>query len=162
MTRLLPRDSDGKAAGDETPELDLLEAIPPDIRQAVESLPEDSRLLVAQVFLKHSGPLPAPWIIKRYEEIIPGSAERFLEMLERQENHRIDWENQARADASKFTARGQWMGFSMFLASIVAALTLGMFDKPVVGAAIGVSSLLAALVGRLALRPRRDPEQDAD
>ena len=161
MNSLSPQDSDSKPGG-ERPEFDLLEAMPPEVKQAVEKLPEDSRSVVAQVFLRHSGSLPAPWIIKGYEEIIPGSALRFLEMLERQEKHRIEWENKARTDASKITSRGQWMGFSMFFGAIVAAVTLGVLDKPIVGSAIGISSLLAAILGRFDLRARRDSGQDND
>ena len=46
MNSLSPQDSDSKPSG-ERPEFDLLEAMPPEVKQAVEKLREDSRSVVA-------------------------------------------------------------------------------------------------------------------
>ena len=40
-----------------------------------------------------SGPLPAPESLAKYDNIIPGSAERILVMAEKEQNHRHQTEN---------------------------------------------------------------------
>lgn len=42
-----------------------------------------------------SGPLPAPVDFQRYEEILPGAANRILEIVERQQSHQHDQERLA-------------------------------------------------------------------
>jgi len=37
----------------------------------------------------HSGPLPHPEILSRYDEVIPGAAERILKMAENEQKNRI-------------------------------------------------------------------------
>ena len=42
-----------------------------------------------------SGPLPPPETLAKYNEIVPGSAERIISMAEKQSDHRMGLENKA-------------------------------------------------------------------
>ena len=54
---------------------------------------EQVRQVVAEVIRSEfSGPIPPPNIIKGYEEVLPGSADRILAMAEKQSNHRQEME----------------------------------------------------------------------
>jgi len=50
--------------------------------------------VIAQIQEYHSGPLPPPGVIKQYNEIIPGSAERILKMAEKEQEHRFEMNKQ--------------------------------------------------------------------
>lgn len=43
----------------------------------------------------HSGPLPAPEDLARYDDLLPGAAERIFAMAEREQNHRLSMEREA-------------------------------------------------------------------
>ena len=57
---------------------------PVEISESEEELEE----LSVRVSEKFAGPIPPPPIMKRYEEILPGSANRILKMAENQSEHR--------------------------------------------------------------------------
>lgn len=42
---------------------------------------------------QYSGPMPDPSSMEHYEQILPGSAERLLTLVEKQTNHRLKMEN---------------------------------------------------------------------
>lgn len=44
--------------------------------------------VVVRAIEQHSGPIPHPDIIKQYEEILPGAADRIISMAENQSSHR--------------------------------------------------------------------------
>jgi uncharacterized membrane protein len=65
-----------------------------------------------------SGPLPSPAIMKQYEEILPGSAERILKMAEKQSDHRMALESAIIPKQQKESSRGQLFAFVLSLALI--------------------------------------------
>ena len=42
-----------------------------------------------------TGPIPSPDAFQQYDEILPGAADRILEMAEKQSDHRMEWEQRA-------------------------------------------------------------------
>ena len=54
-----------------------------------------------------------------YDEVLPGSAERILRMAEKEQDHRIGWEDEALHKTSRQGHLGLWLGF------FIAALALG-------------------------------------
>jgi len=61
------------------------------VRDAVD-LPKgiiDQQVLM-QTLMYHSGPLPSPEVFGKYDEILPGAADRILKMTEKQLEHRIE------------------------------------------------------------------------
>jgi len=61
-----------------------------------------------------AGPLPPPQAIQKYEEIIPGAANRILEMTEKQQAHRFDMERKVIAGDSTRSLLGMIFGFITF------------------------------------------------
>ncbi len=77
---LAPAKSDGEARD-----------IPSVVRQIIEARAEF-----------HSGPLPLPSTFAKYDEILPGAAERILALAEAQAAHRRDMEMQRLQSRVKF------------------------------------------------------------
>jgi uncharacterized membrane protein len=70
--------------------------------------------IFAQSF--HSGPLPAPETLKKYDEIVPGLAERIVKMAESQGAHRIELEKSVIKNQISESKRGQY--FALFIALV--------------------------------------------
>ena len=49
-------------------------------------------VVVRQAYAAFSGPLPPPSLLKGYEEVCPGSADRIITMAEKQQQHRHSME----------------------------------------------------------------------
>ena len=156
----LPTDSTGPI---DPPESGALEALPPKVREAIETLPEEARsVVVAHASVQHSGPLPHPRLVREYDEIVPGAGERLLKMVEKQEDHRIDWESKALEYAARDKRRGHWLGACVTVIGLLGAIALAVADKVVVGVALGIGSPLAALVANrlFAMREEKPPRED--
>lgn len=52
---------------------------------------EENRVVVHQS-TSFSGPLPPPEILRRFDEVVPGAAERIIKMAEEQSGHRRELE----------------------------------------------------------------------
>jgi uncharacterized membrane protein len=52
--------------------------------------PDTSQKLTRTSVQAFSGPLPPPSVLKGYEEVVRGSAERILVMAEKQQDHRTE------------------------------------------------------------------------
>lgn len=104
------------------------------------------QIVQAQISASYSGPLPPPDILIRYNEAVPGAAERIIAMAEEQSTHRMALENRV-VDAD---IRRSNLGL---IAGVVVALGFGagsfvaiIAGQPVAGAIIGGVDLVA-LVG---------------
>lgn len=53
---------------------------------------ENTKAIIAQIASEFSGPLPPPKIMRGYEEILPGAADRIMKMAEQQSAHRQSME----------------------------------------------------------------------
>jgi len=94
-----------------------------------------NRVLVAhqEIF---SGPLPHPEILKKYEEVVPGTGKVIVETFEKQARHRMSVENVVIASDIKnetlgiFIAGGMGFsgfflaGFALYLDRDITALTI--------------------------------------
>jgi uncharacterized membrane protein len=104
------------------------------------------QIVEAHVESIYSGPLPPPDVLIRYNDAVPGAAERILTMAERQSSHRIDLEK-AVVDADiKRANRGLAAGIVVALAFGAGAFVLILSGHDLVGAVIGGGDLVA-LVG---------------
>ncbi len=75
-------------------------------------IPEQKKKLVRQTTI-HSGPLPHPETLQKYNEIIPNGAERIMIMAEKQQNHRIEIEKIAISGQVHESKMGQRFAFIM-------------------------------------------------
>ena len=118
--------------------------LPP--KAVLDALPEHVRVAVVEA-ASFSGPLPPPAMYSEYERALPGSAERILAMAEKEQNHRIAWEETALGTSVRETKLGQWFGFAIAVACIGAAMFLAVNEHDVVAViALGISAV--GLVGR--------------
>ena len=95
------------------------------------------------------GPIPPPQVIRDYEKVLPGAAERIFALAERQAAHR-----------QRFDSRGQALGFLVAITAVAGGLLLLAFDKPltgVAGAIAAVSGLAALFAWERAWKKRQTP-----
>jgi uncharacterized membrane protein len=67
------------------------------------------------------GPLPPPAALEKFDQIVPGSADRILRMAESEQQHRQAYERDGLAAAVREARRGQYLGAVICLAAVVAA-----------------------------------------
>lgn len=93
-----------------------------------------------------SGPLPHPEILKKYNEIAPGTAERIIKMAEGQFLHRTELEKKViNSDISR-SKWGQILGFIIAIFGLSVAGFVSVYGNAWAGGIIGVGTL-ATLVG---------------
>lgn len=105
-----------------------------------------------------SGPLPHPEMFKKYEEILPGSADRILTMAEEQGKHRREIEKVVIRTESKSSSRGSVFAFILAIVVVLVGGTLVFFDKPGWGMVIILGGL-GTLVGTF-IKGRKDKSKD--
>lgn len=99
---------------------------------------------IQQVY--YQGPLPPPNALEKYENILPGSAERILRMAEAQAIHRQKQEEKI-VNTTTFTQKlGIGFGFSIAMSGILGGifLIISGFD---VGGLVAILGTLTALTG---------------
>lgn len=82
---------------------------------------DKAAILMATYEEKFSGPLPHPNHLAAYEQTLPGAADRILTMAEKQQNHRMNLENQVIPSEVQINKRGQLFAFIMGLVLIAAS-----------------------------------------
>lgn len=75
-------------------------------RPPIQSQQTDGGPLVRQAEISYSGPLPPPGVLKGFEQVLPGAAERIFVMAEKQLDHRIDIEKAAVESGIRNSAAG--------------------------------------------------------
>jgi uncharacterized membrane protein len=93
-----------------------------------------------------SGPLPPPEVLKEYNDILPGLADRIMKMAEKQSTHRQKIEdNVIGSDAYRANA-GLWMGVGVAVLSILAGTYLIAIGHDWAGVSMG-TVVVVALAG---------------
>lgn len=101
---------------------DLLEAVPEDKKGTVY------RALTIIQQESYEGPIPHPRIIREYERILPGSADRILSMAEKQQEHRIVIEKKAVESQLRQSRTGQKFAFVIFLVGLAISVVFAYLD----------------------------------
>lgn len=82
--------------------------------------------------------LPSPEILEAYDTVLAGSATRIIEMFEREQAHRHQWEYRALRVHQVSTLLGQALGFLIAVAIFASATIIGMSGNATAGAMIWV------------------------
>lgn len=98
---------------------------------------------------KASDALPDPELLEAYNYVVEGSAAKLLEMFEREQIHRHDWERRALRVHQFSTVLGQSLGFMIAVAIFASAAVIGIYGDTTIGAFIWVFGM--ALVCMTAL-----------
>jgi uncharacterized membrane protein len=148
------------------------------IQQAVAAAtppqPPQVQTQIQTVTQAFQGPIPPPDTLQRYDQIIPGAAERILTMAENETAHRHLQEDQAmqaniaaqqkQLDIAELQSKsvfrsdtiGQLLGFAVSLLSVGGAVYLALNGQPWVASAL-VGLPLAGVIR--ALREKAKPGQ---
>ena len=100
-----------------------------------------------------SGPLPSPSSLREFEEIVPGSADRLITMVEKQGNHRMEIEKKVVDGESKRAWVDLVARHSITLVGILASILLVVFGYTPAGVILtGLTTLFAVitfLIGKI-------------
>ena len=97
----------------------------------------DSGKVLTEVTASWSGPLPPPSMLKGYDAILPGAANRILSSYERQSAHRQRLEAESLASDNRRRLLGMLSSNLMFLGLIGIALTALVLGHAWVAATVG-------------------------
>ena len=148
---------------------DKPEANPPAVPPSEAAHMELRELSVSASF---AGPIPSPRILQDYDRILAGSAERILQMAEKQAAHRLEIERQItlaeiedqRAQRLEIQ-RGQNYGLVAVITSLALSGVAVVFNQPWVAGVIGGGTLVslagAFIVPRLLTPPASSTNQDS-
>jgi len=90
--------------------------------------PGQGRQVQAQITAQHySGPVPPPEILRGYDQVIPGAAERILEMAEADQRHTHEMEARAQKRVFAERKRGQIFALVVSLGAFTAAAVMSYF-----------------------------------
>lgn len=73
-------------------------------------------------FREATGPLPPPLMLKQYDDVVPGGAERVVRMAEKAADHEIEFGRTALAAAISNTKQGRRLGFVVVLAVLACSM----------------------------------------
>ncbi len=126
----------------------ILEASAPELvkqmsRKKREELASILALRQTTVTYSHSGPLPSPEDLRKYDSVAPGTAERIITMAENQQNHRIGLEKHAVTEQLRQSHLGQRYGLVVTISMIVASFILILCGHDTAGASLGGSTIAA-------------------
>jgi len=111
------------------------------------------------------GPLPPPQQLERFNEIVPGAADRLIRMAEKQQDHRIETEKLVIKSQLTQSGRGQIFGLVIGLSGMALAAFLGYLDMAGPAAAVGAATVtglaIAFIHGKAQERGSRKEKKNA-
>ncbi len=93
-----------------------------------------------------SGPLPHPVVLKQYNDIVNGAAERIITMVEKQAQHRQELEKGVTESDMKNSRLGLHYGLIIGLAAVIGGTACIMTGHQIGGSIVGGTGL-TGLVG---------------
>jgi uncharacterized membrane protein len=107
-----------------------------------------------------SGPLPPPEVLAKYDEIVPGMAERLLTTFERQADHRMTLERKVIDGDIRRSWAGLILGFVFGMALLVGSVFMIASGLAVAGIALIVAELVAIAVALIYTTESRRRERN--
>ncbi|EOB9998027.1 DUF2335 domain-containing protein [Cronobacter sakazakii] len=116
----------------------------PDAFTRVLDRPEIQEIVVAHHAFQ--GPLPPPYVLKGYKDILPDSPERIFQLTEKEFAHRQKMEEKALDGAINRDKRGQLYGLGATIFTVACATLLGLTGHEVLaGTVIGTVVAVAGI-----------------
>ena len=119
------------------------------ISERSTSPPPNSQVSVTHQAWHFSSPFLPPEILASYEQVVPGSAERFIALVERQTDHRIAVEKAITDGDNKRANNGVAAAFAIVMTAIVAGTVAACFGQPWAGGVIattGIATIAGAFI----------------
>lgn len=133
-----------------------------ELEQVLESLAPEQRASVTRVIHairqeSFSGPIPHPELLKGYESIQTGFAERIVRMAEKEQDHRFD-QDEGQLECSKMvisgassdSKRGQWLAFVVAVLFLSGSVFLAFNGHDTVASILGGGTLLGIVTAFIA------------
>lgn len=117
-----------------------------DLIQEIDNLPdEEKNKVIASVTQEYSysGILPHPILLKQFDDVLPGTAERIIAMTEKEGEHRRNLEKEIVNSEFKTQKMGIIFGFMIALIGIVGSVVLAFYDKIIASTVLGGSTLVS-------------------
>ena len=111
---------------------------PSDEQPSTDKQPQSSvsrRAIEASI--TYAGPLPHPSLLREFDNIVPGSAERIIQMAEKQVEHRQFLEKTVVTGDSRRAFYGLWVGAFVALCVLAGAVFLIYTGHDIAGAVVG-------------------------
>jgi len=109
----------------------------------------------------YSGPLPHPEFMRKYEEALPGACDRIFKLTEKEQTHRIEYDDRKLTGAIEQAKRGQWMGFVLCILFGLIAYGTAYLGHTVLAGIIGGATIVSlAIVFVLNREPRHGGHKD--
>ena len=96
--------------------------------------------------VRHQGPLPHPAILKQYDDIVSGAAERIIRMAEQQAQHRQDLEARVIRTDNLKSLLGMVFGFVIALVGFGGGLYAAFAGQPFWGGAVSIGTLASVVL----------------
>ena len=112
-------------------------------------------------FSTYSGPLPHPDILRQFEEVVPGSADRIFSQFEAQSNHRRSMETTVISSGAFSQRLGTISALLIGLLGVGGGLWLAHEGKSLEGLSTSFTTL-AALVGTYLYHRRKQDKERAN
>ncbi len=93
--------------------------------------------------------LPNPETLEAYNYVVEGSAKQILDMFEREQQHRHEWEASALKVHRISSVLGQILGFLIAIAIFVSASVIGVYGSTTTAAVIWVFGLSIIVMSSL-------------
>jgi uncharacterized membrane protein len=94
----------------------------------------------------HQGPLPPPDLLKQYDEVVPGAAERIISMAENQAQHRQELEASVIRTDNLKSILGMVFGFVIALVGFGGGLYAAFAGQPFWGGAVSIGTLTSVVI----------------
>ena len=95
---------------------------PANVRPTTQKLNKQNQIEAQVTTQQFSGPVPHPEILRGYDQIFPGAAERILTMAELDQKHQIELESSAQHLAAKEIKRGQIFGLVVSISAFITSI----------------------------------------
>ncbi len=100
---------------------------PQEVAELIDHLPDEQRAQVAQELVERYrieqtfiGPLPPPGDFAKYDQVIPGAANRILSMAEKEQQIRADSQDKILANDRRRIDGAIWLGISLIAVAGIA------------------------------------------
>lgn len=138
-----------------------LSHLSPELSEVIQSLdPKQKDVIVQsiQAIRQESfiGPIPHPDMLRGYEQVKSGFAERIVSMAEQEQKHRFECEKKIVNGTVSETKRGQWIAFTIAVLFLIAAVALGLYGHDWLAGVIGGGTIVALVTVFVTNRPGKN------
>ncbi|SRR5579884_1907862 len=97
----------------------------------------------AELHMSFSGPVPPPDMLRSYNEIVPGAAERIMNLFEEQVRHRHAMERFTAENDARQSFLGLVLGFIIAVAGLVLSLIFALTGREISAIVTFVTDVVA-------------------